>query len=224
MPFVEAKFKGNKVFVEVDEAGELVLEGGKAKMKYRLDDEMVYSPWPANLSGIAGTGKDAPKPPPRKRSPAPKAGKAAAPIPASAPLPEDAIVVYTDGACLGNPGPSGLGYVIRYPDGKVQQGGEPLGESTNNIAELTAIGRVLELIEDRSAPLVIHTDSRYSIGVLAQGWKAKVNVELITGIRRQLSGFENVELRKVKGHSGVPDNELVDELARTAAEQQETVE
>jgi ribonuclease HI len=224
MPFVEAKFKGNKVYVEVDEAGELVLDKGRAKMKYRLDDQMIYSPWPANLQGIGDVAVAAPAKPRARRAQASRAKPAAADPPPDAPLPDDAIVVYTDGACLGNPGPSGLGYVIRYPDGARVQGGEPLGESTNNIAELTAIGRVLELVEDKSRPLVIHTDSRYSIGVLARGWKAKVNQELIAGIRRELARFARVELRKVKGHAGVPDNELVDELARTAAERQEAVE
>ena len=114
--------------------------------------------------------------------------------------------------------------MIRYPDGERVQGGQPLGESTNNIAELTAIGRVLELIEDKSRTLVIHTDSRYSIGVLAQGWKAKVNRQLIGDIKREMRRFARVELRKVKGHAGVPDNELVDELASTAAERQEAVD
>ncbi|HUT76081.1 MAG TPA: ribonuclease H, partial [Polyangia bacterium] len=131
------------------------------------------------------------------------------------------VVAYTDGACIGNPGPAGLGYTVIWPDGRRVERGEPLGHGTNNIAELTAILRVLELLaDDRERPVVIHSDSEYAIGVLIRGWKAKANQRLIQRIRAQLGRFKAVELRKVPAHSGVPDNELVDGLARLAAETQ----
>jgi ribonuclease HI len=141
------------------------------------------------------------------------------PTPAS-----DTAIAYTDGACSGNPGPAGLGYVVVFPDGKRIQRGEPLGMATNNIAELTAILRVLELIDNPSSPVVIHTDSAYSIGVLSLGWKAKANKELIFKIKQRLSQLPAVTLQKVKGHAGVPENELVDHLARMAAETQNPVD
>ena len=127
-------------------------------------------------------------------------------------------------ACSGNPGPAGLGYSVVFPDGRRIERGEPLGEGTNNIAELTAIFRVLEIVEDPSQKLLIHTDSEYSIGVLSRGWKAKANKELIKKIRSRLSKFTNIEFVKVKGHAGVPENELVDDLARNSSETQTVIE
>ena len=221
MALKEMNFKGRKVFVEVTEGGELVLENGRAVMRYRPDDEKTYGPWPTNLSEIDGetvTAAPAAKKTTAKKTTAKKTAKN------PAPAPEGAIVAYTDGACLGNPGPSGLGYAVVFPDGRRVQAGEPLGQGTNNIAELTAIGRVLEIVEPGPGRLIIHTDSSYSIGVLTQGWKAKANRELIAGIKRAMGRFPGLELRKVKGHAGIPENELVDDLAREAATVQRRVE
>ena len=209
MPLKEMSFKGGRVFVEVDEAGELVLDNGRAIMRYKRDDTRTYNPWPNNLEP-AGS---------RKKSKA-KTKKTGAQSSAGGAVPEGAIVAYTDGGCIGNPGPSGLGYAIVFPDGRRVAKGEPLGEGTNNIAELTAIERVLEIVGETDAPLVIHTDSEYAIGVLTKGWKAKANQQLIARIKNTVSRFPTIELRKVRGHAGVPENELVDDLARTAAETQ----
>ncbi|MCU0662143.1 MAG: ribonuclease HI [Myxococcota bacterium] len=136
------------------------------------------------------------------------------------------MIAYTDGACSGNPGPAGLGVSLRFPDGRVVQRGEPLGQGTNNIAELSAILRALELAAPDGRDLVIHTDSTYAIGVLTAGWKAKANQELIARIKGALSAYGpgRVSFRKVAGHAGVPENELVDELARRASESQKVVE
>lgn len=231
MPFVEMRFKGKRVFVEVDAAGNPLVEGGRARMKYKPDDDRTYGPFVGNLTRMDG---------------APVGGNPVSPPghvnyydstqntrPARPPYEDSdggkkeeggAIIAYTDGACSGNPGPAGLGFSVRFPDGRHVARGEPLGEATNNIAELTAILRVLETVEDRGARLLIHTDSSYSLGVLTLGWKAKANQALIATIREKLGSFPNVRLIKVKGHAGVPDNELVDELARRAGEVQQIVE
>lgn len=214
MPLKEMSFKGGKVYVEVDEAGELVLDDGRAIMRYRPDDERVYNPWPNNLEP-AGTGKKPAKAKSRKSGKGEVSGGG---------LPDGAIVAYTDGACIGNPGPSGLGFAIAFPDGRRVAKGEPLGEGTNNIGELEAILRVLEVVGQTDGPLVIHTDSEYAIGVLTRGWKAKANQQLIERTRSTMARFPGLELRKVKGHAGVPDNELVDDLARTAAETQRALD
>lgn len=212
MPLKEMSFKGGKVYVEVDEQGELVLEGGRAIMRYKPDDERVYNPWPNNLEP-AGAWKKAARSKQRGRDTA-----------AGDDLPAGAIVAYTDGACIGNPGPSGLGYAIAFPDGRRVARGEPLGQGTNNIGELRAIERVLEIVGLTDGPLVIHSDSEYAIGVLTRGWKAKANQQLIERIRSTMGRYPGLELRKVKGHAGVPDNELVDDLARTAAETQRALD
>lgn len=213
MVMKEMYFKGRRVFVEVDDSGEFVLDDGRARMRYGADEERLYNPWPSNLS-------DKPQ---KTAAKAPTKKKTAVRVRVD-PVDPDSIVAYTDGACLGNPGPAGLGYVVMYPDGKQIRRGEPIGHGTNNVAELTAIFRVLELVDERARPLVIHTDSSYSIGVLTQGWKAKANTELIYRIQNAMKPFARLELRKVKGHAGIPENELVDELARNAAQTQQIVD
>lgn len=121
--------------------------------------------------------------------------------------------VYVDGACSGNPGPSGLGIVLVGPDGTVHDGYEYLGEATNNIAELTAILRAIELVPAGVAA-VVHTDSQYSIGVLTKDWRPKKNLELIARTRSALELRRGWSLRYVRGHAGVKLNERADELAR----------
>jgi ribonuclease HI len=219
MLLAEMEFKGRRVFVEIDDGGALVLDGGRARMRYKPDDERTYSPWPANLRR---PGEAAPvAAPPEAKTRAKTRSRKIAAVPVAAEHPAGRVIAYTDGACLGNPGPAGLGYTVIWPDGARVERGEPLGRGTNNIAELTAILRVLELLADqRDRPVVIHSDSEYAIGVLMRGWKAKANQELVQRIRAALRRFPACELRKVPAHSGVPDNELVDGLARRAAETQ----
>ncbi|MCS6900752.1 MAG: ribonuclease HI, partial [Polyangiaceae bacterium] len=93
---------------------------------------------------------------------------------------------------------------------------EYLGFATNNIAELTAVLRALEHAGAPETPLIIHTDSQYSIGVLTKGWKAKANADLVASIRAALAARPGVRLVYVPGHAGVPLNERADELARIA--------
>jgi ribonuclease HI len=211
MPFKEMKFKNKRVFVQVDEAGQIVVEKGRATMKYKLDDDQTYGPNPKNLVDMNSAVM------PMSLSASKKNTK---PTKTVGIIPEGAVVAYTDGGCIGNPGPSGLGYFISFPDGRQVERGEPLGHGTNNIAELTAIQRVLELCDDRSQTVVIHTDSTYAIGVLTLGWKAKANQSLIAKMKKLLAQFSDVELRKVKGHAGILENERVDDLARGSAETQ----
>ncbi len=127
------------------------------------------------------------------------------------------ILAYVDGACSGNPGPAGLGVVMRW-DRHCQELSEFIGNGTNNIAELTAILRVLEASPDKDRPVHIYTDSMYSIGVLSKGWKAKANRELIMGIRSLLAEFDDVQFFHVRGHAGVELNERADELAVLAVQ------
>jgi ribonuclease HI len=125
--------------------------------------------------------------------------------------------LWTDGACSGNPGPMGIG-VVAIDGGKRKEVGEYLGIGTNNIAELTAIERALDVAgkDAASRRIRIYTDSAYSIGVLSKGWKAKANQALIARLRDRLAMLPTVEFVKVSGHAGVPENERCDELARNA--------
>jgi ribonuclease HI len=131
-------------------------------------------------------------------------------------IPADAIHVWTDGACSGNPGPAGLGVAI-VGDGTGQREiSEYLGEATNNIAELTAILRGLQAVSDKTRPVIVYSDSAYSIGLLTQNWKAKKNVELVRELREVCRQFPNLRFIKVLAHSGIALNERVDQLAVSA--------
>ncbi|HEX2676323.1 MAG TPA: ribonuclease H, partial [Polyangiales bacterium] len=126
-----------------------------------------------------------------------------------------------DGACSGNPGPAGIGVVIQ--DGKERRELSGfLGNGTNNIAELTAILEAANAIEDPKRPVRMHTDSKYAIGVLSMGWKAKANQELVQRAKQALSRLTDVELIHVPGHAGVPLNERADALAVQAVREEKT--
>lgn len=134
----------------------------------------------------------------------------------SPPAPSKAsdIVVYTDGACSGNPGQAGSGVVIMQNGSVVHDISESLGHGTNNIAELTAIKLALEYLgNNKDSSITLFTDSTYCIGVLTKNWKAKANVELIADIKKLLKGFTKLSILHVKGHSGNIGNERADDLA-----------
>lgn len=223
-PIKEMLFKNQRVFVDVDDKGSPIEKDGRATMRYRLDDERVYHPSVRNLSELGNGAQKKPSQAAPRKSNAEVSSKKTSSLREISQAEElsGQIFAFTDGACLGNPGPAGLGYLITYPDGRTDMQGEPLGRATNNIAELTAILRVLDIVDPKTPRVVIHTDSSYAIGVLTKNWKAKANQALIAQIRQKLARFSNVELRKVKGHAGIEQNELVDQLARSAAETQKT--
>jgi ribonuclease HI len=205
------KFKGEAVWVRVNPSGGPVLDSsGRAEMKYRQEDTKVYRPSGANL--IPADPADLAEEPAARATRAPAAKERALPT-------GDVVNVWTDGACSGNPGPMGIGVVVLV-DGKRLEHGEYLGEGTNNIAELVAIERGVQLAtdgnRDAGRAVRLHTDSSYSIGVLSKGWKAKANQELIARIRKVLVLRPQVHLVKVAGHAGVPENERCDQLAREA--------
>jgi ribonuclease HI len=209
------RFKGERVWVLADDSGKPTLDGaGRAEMKYRETDNKSYRPFAGNLLPDDESG-DAPISMASASSTA--APAAAAKKKATAVDGAGAVQLWTDGACSGNPGPMGIG-IVAIDGSKRKEHGEYLGVGTNNIAELTAIDRALDLIGGDAATrrLRIYTDSAYSIGVLSKGWKAKANQELIARMRRRLAGLPAVEFVKVSGHAGVPENERCDELARNA--------
>jgi ribonuclease HI len=108
-----------------------------------------------------------------------------------------------------------LGVVI-VGDGAMREISEYLGEATNNIAELTAILRGLQTVEDRTRPVIVYSDSAYSIGLLTQNWKAKKNIELVGELRTLARTFSDLRFVKVLAHSGISLNERVDQLAVAA--------
>jgi ribonuclease HI len=137
-----------------------------------------------------------------------------------------AVEIFTDGACSGNPGPGGWGAVLRY-NGSVRElsGGEPV--TTNNRMELTAAISALNALKEPCL-VDLHTDSEYvrnGIRSWIDGWKRNgwmtsakkpvKNAELWQALDEARRRHE-VVWHWVKGHSGHPENERADELARAA--------
>ncbi len=138
------------------------------------------------------------------------------------------VQLWTDGACLGNPGPGGWGALLIFGlNENPLSGNEP--NSTNNRMELMA---AIEGLNALSKPCMVHvfTDSQYVKNGLTQwikGWKVRgwktadnkpvKNQELWLALDEACSRH-TIEWHWVKGHSGVENNERVDVLARTAAE------
>jgi ribonuclease HI len=129
---------------------------------------------------------------------------------------------YTDGACSGNhrpdePGSMGAG-IVGVAGKLYKEWSIPLGAGTNQQAELHAIREALLKVRDRTHTVVrIHTDSAYAIGLLARGWKAKANVDLVETVRALARECASFEMVKVSGHSGHLENERADELAVAAS-------
>ena len=198
-------FREQRVWVGVDDDGRPKVVEGRIPIRYRPDPQAkVYR------AGVAQVVVDP---------------DAAVEEIASITRPKverkDTIVAFCDGATKGNPGPSGAGALVRVGDEQTVEIGRHIGQGTNNIAELTAIGVVLEVLERLEIrpdqPVTIFTDSKYSIGVLSQNWKAKANRELILTLKKELAKWPNVRFSWVAGHSGIAGNERADELASDAA-------
>ena len=224
MPWVRAKLRGQIVFARATASGAFASEGGRVEIRYNKNDGRLYRAGAANLEVVdgevlpddtCGEAEEVAKAKAAKKSKSKSKSTGAAPPPTEAPS-NGSVIAYTDGACSGNPGPTGLGVVVLSESERIERYAY-LGQATNNIAELTAILRALEEI-DRTTAATIHTDSQYAIGVLQKGWKAKANKELIATMRAEMQG-RSVRLVYVKGHAGIPLNERADELARQAVEE-----
>jgi ribonuclease HI len=134
------------------------------------------------------------------------------------------VVVHTDGACSGNPGPGGWGVILRYGEHEKElKGGEAL--TTNNRMELTAAIMALEALT-RPATVKLHTDSQYlrdGISKWIHGWKRNgwktsdkkpvKNADLWQRLDLALQHHQ-VTWHWVRGHAGHDANERADELAR----------
>jgi ribonuclease HI len=157
------------------------------------------------------------------RAAAPRAAAARAsrrPETAPAATPADALEVWTDGACSGNPGPGGWAWATK--DGRQGSGGDP--STTNQRMEIRA---ALEAVTALDGPLVVVSDSTYVVncfrdgwwrGWLSRGWvnsakKPVANRDLWEPLITAVRDRGDVTFRWVKGHSGDPMNDLVDRLA-----------
>ena len=133
------------------------------------------------------------------------------------------VIIYTDGACRGNPGPGGWGVLIKYCEiSKEFYGGEV--STTNNRMELTAAIEALKKIKE-PCDITINTDSKYVLQGIEEwihnwkkrGWKGSnkksvKNADLWKELD-ELRDEHNIKWNWVKGHSGDPGNEMADMLA-----------
>lgn len=137
------------------------------------------------------------------------------------------VVIHTDGACSGNPGPGGWGAVLEWNGHeKTLSGAE--SETTNNRMELMAAIKALEALKKPDTTVTLITDSIYvRDGITrwlprwkANGWKTAdrkpVKNDDLWRRLDELALAHNVEWRWVKGHAGDPGNERADALAREA--------
>ena len=139
---------------------------------------------------------------------------------------KNSVIIYTDGACKGNPGTGGWGAVLEYKDkNKKIYGYEE--ETTNNRMELTAAIKALSVLKNKSN-VVIYTDSKYlmdGISIWIDSWKKNnwrtsnkkevKNIDLWKMID-SLNQDHDIEWKWVKGHSGNSGNEMADDLANYA--------
>ena len=136
------------------------------------------------------------------------------------------MIIFTDGACRGNPGPGGWGALLKYGDTKKELSGGEL-ETTNNRMEMMAAIKALESL-NRPIQVELYTDSVYvkdGITKWINGWKARnwktankkpvKNIDLWRRLERAMEPHL-IDWHWIKGHAGHADNELVDELARNA--------
>ncbi|MEP7341988.1 MAG: ribonuclease HI [Acidobacteriota bacterium] len=140
------------------------------------------------------------------------------------------VVIYTDGACSGNPGPGGYGAVLLFNGHRKElSGGFRL--TTNNRMEMLAAIEALRSLKDRCV-VKLHSDSQYVVNAIQQGWAKRwrangwmrnkkekaVNPDLWAQLL-DLCAQHQVEFVWVRGHSGNIENERCDVLAVAAAQQ-----
>ena len=134
------------------------------------------------------------------------------------------VILYTDGACSGNPGPGGWGAILEFNGvEKELSGGEP--STTNNRMELTAVIRGLEALKE-PCRVELYSDSKYVIDGLSKGWaegwkkrgwvksekKPALNPDLWEGLL-ELTHIHSLSYHWVKGHADNPKNNRCDALA-----------
>ena len=140
---------------------------------------------------------------------------------------EEKVIIYTDGACSGNPGPGGWGAILMYKGAKKEISGG-MKETTNNIMEITAVLEALKCLKKES-DVQVYSDSAYTVNAFNQGWiynwmkngwrtanKEPVKNKELWEELYALTKKHKVEFIKVKGHADNEFNNRCDEMAREA--------
>ena len=140
------------------------------------------------------------------------------------------VIIYTDGACSGNPGPGGWGTILMYKANKKEISGGSKN-TTNNVMELTAVIEGLKLLK-YPCEVDLYSDSAYVVNCFEQGWiynwvknnwktsgKEPVKNQELWKELYDLTKIHKVNFHKVKGHSDNQYNNRCDKLARNAIKQ-----
>ena len=138
---------------------------------------------------------------------------------------EEKVIIYTDGACSGNPGPGGWGAILMYKSAKKEISGG-MKNTTNNIMEITAVIEALKCLKVES-DVQVYSDSAYTVNAFKQGWiynwmkngwktanKEPVKHKELWQELYDLTKKHKVEFIKVKGHADNEFNNRCDEMAR----------
>ncbi len=139
----------------------------------------------------------------------------------------DKVIIYTDGACSGNPGPGGWGSILMMGENRKEiSGGKK--DTTNNVMELTAVIEALKLLK-RPCKVDLYSDSAYVVNAFLQNWilgwikngwknssKEEVRNKELWQELFSLTKIHDVTFHKVKGHADNEYNNRCDELARNA--------
>lgn len=139
------------------------------------------------------------------------------------------IIIFSDGACSGNPGPGGWGSVVVLPSNEVRELGGADPETTNNRMEMTATLMALRFIENESGPVHFYTDSTYVIRGITQwiwgwrkkGWKTAEGKEVsnrdlweeLAEVIQARGKSNGIDWKYSRGHIGIAGNERCDEIA-----------
>lgn len=140
--------------------------------------------------------------------------------------PKKEIIIYTDGAARGNPGPGGYGVVMMYGEHRKELSAG-YRYTTNNRMELLAVIKSLQALNKNHLPVTIYTDSQYVVNSVEKGWLknwiatnfkgGKKNKDLWLQYHHLAKNF-SIKFKWVKGHADNPFNNRCDELATTAAD------
>ncbi len=136
----------------------------------------------------------------------------------------DAVTIYTDGACSGNPGPGGYGVVLIYGSHRKELS-DGFRLTTNNRMELLAAIKGLEALKRDGTTVRLHTDSQYLVNAVNNGWVFEWERKRFAKKKNQdlwISFLEvyrrhNVTLKWIKGHNNDTENERCDTLAVAAS-------
>lgn len=135
------------------------------------------------------------------------------------------LIIYTDGAARGNPGPGGYGIILKWGS-TIKELSQGFRRTTNNRMELMAVIVALQQLKKEGVNIVIYTDSSYVVNSVEKGWvfgwvkkgfKGKKNADLWKAFL-PLYQKHNIKFQWVKGHANNAGNNRCDELATEAAD------